>query len=225
MHPLLLAIRENPSDYLPEPSLNAFRHFLVGYTFRSGVEDRPLNLGFDGHEFQRWLLAHFQMPSGRAIADTTIVNSFFFSEQAAFKEYFALLDEFLRSSSQAISPPTPQIEKMSFLETLRKIRKQPALYLGHATFLGCCSYLMGDEHAWLDIGLSLDEERSVFRGFKEWIESEKNRSSCRRSWFKVIQFWSGGIDCGGDYSGGFYLFYKWLDEFSQVIGRDGLFHA
>jgi hypothetical protein len=83
---------------------------------------------------------------------------------------------------------------------------------------------MGDERSCQDLGLPIDEGRDLVREFQTWVESEKNSSRHGRPWFKIIQFWSGGFDCGAEKFGGFSLFYKWLDQFSEHIGRAGLFH-
>jgi len=225
MHPLLLAIRDAPLTYLPEPSLESFRHFRLGYLLRAGMEGQPLNLGFDGHKFHHWLRAHFQLKGGRAIADTTIVASFSSSEDGAFKEYFNLLEEFLETGGEEKTYPPRPTEKLTFVETVRRMRKQPALYIGWVTFLGCSSFLMGDERCSQDLDLPFDEGRKIFRDFQKWVESEQNDSSQHRPWFKVIQFWSGGCDSGSERLGAFSLFYTWLDQFCRTIGKDGLFSA
>lgn len=224
MHPLLLAIRNSPSAYLPEPSLLAFRSFRNGYLHQSAMEGGAVDLGYDGREFHRWICTRFQQDYAAAIAETTIVASFYFSEESAFKEYFNLLEEFLQTGACEGIQSKFQIEKRTLLETLKDIREKPALYVGHGTFLGCCSYLMGLERYCQDSGLPVGEDRAFFREFQRWVESEKSRSTHPRPWFKVIQFWSGGIDWGsGPKSGAFSLFYAWLDQFSEISGKAGLF--
>jgi hypothetical protein len=179
-----------------------------------------VDFAFDWQKYHRWLLSRFQVLVGRAIADTTLVASFSYSEEGAFQEYFNLLDEFLRSGSEPSAYPTGQTEKVSVLEMVGRMRRQSGPYSGIGTFLATCSYLMGDEHACQACGLLIDDDRRIFHEFQTWIESEKNRSGKTRPWFKIIQFWSAGFDCGEEF-GALSLFYKWLDEYFQVIGRKG----
>lgn len=224
MHPLLLAIRDNPSAYLPELSLSALQSFRNGYLRQAAMEGRYLDLGFDGRQFHRWVCARFEQKSAHAIAATTLVSSFSFSEVSAFKEYFDLLNEFLQTGACERAQQNFQIEKMPLFQTLRDIRQKPALYIGHQTFLGCCSYLMGLERCCLDLELPISEDRAFFGEFQKWVESEKSRSAQIRPWFKVIQFWSGGIDWGrGEKSGAFWLFFYWLDQFAEMSSKEGLF--
>jgi len=115
-------------------------------------------------------------------------------------------------------------ERKTFLEIVKAIREGPGMYLGHATFLGCCSYLAGDERASRDLELPSDEGRAVYRDFQLWVERQKN-SGLPRPWFKGIEFWSGGIDCGHTSNGAFAVFFKWLDQYAEQIGRPGLFRG
>jgi hypothetical protein len=187
------------------------------------MEGRNVDLGYDGREFHRWICARFQQNSADAIAETTIVASFYFSEASSFNEYFNLLEEFLQSGPCEVTQGKFQMEKLTLFQTLRDIREKPALYVGHGTFLCCCSYLMGQERCCQDLGLPIDEDRAFFVEFQKWVESEKSRSAHPRRWFKVIQFWSGGIEWGSGKSGAFNLFFAWLDQFSEVSGKAGLF--
>jgi hypothetical protein len=63
----------------------------------------------------------------------------------------------------------------------------------------------------------------VFRNFQQWVEQEENKAEQRRPWFKVIEFWGGGIDCGYSTRGAWSLFWKWLDQYAQRIGKERLF--
>ncbi len=223
MHPLLLAIRENPSAYLPELSLGAFESFRNGYLHQAAMEGRYIDLGFDPREFHRWVCARFEQKFAQPIAATTLVSSFCFSEVSAFMEYFNLLDEFLQTGAREPAQQNFQTEKVSLFQTLRLLRQKPGLYIGHRTFLGCCSYLMGLERCCQDLGLPLDEDRAFFGEFQKWVESEKSSSAKMRPWSRVIWFWSGGIDSGGEKSGAFSLFFDWLDQFAEISGKEGLF--
>jgi hypothetical protein len=225
MHPLLHAIRESPSTYLPEHSLVALRAFLNGYLYRSAMEERCIDLGYDVREFHRWVCARFDQKSAGAIAETTLVSSFCFSEESAFREYFNLLDEFLQTGARESARKNFQVEKMTLFQTLRDIREKPALYIGHGTFLGFCSFLMGQERCCQDLRLPVDEDRTFFGEFGKWVESEKSQTTQGRPWFKVIQFWSGGIDLGTGKSGAFWLFFHWLDQFAKISGKEGLFQV
>jgi hypothetical protein len=98
------------------------------------------------------------------------------------------------------------------------------MYLGTATFFGCCSFLVGDELASRDLHLPVDDSRNVFDGFKQWVETEKNRA-LPRPWFKVISFWSRDLDCGHVKSGAFSRFYDWLDEYAGIVGQHNLFRG
>jgi len=68
-----------------------------------------------------------------------------------------------------------------------------------------------------------DVGRAVFAGFKKWVEAEKNRA-LPRPWHKVIEFWSGAVNCEHNpKNGAFSLFFHWLDEFAESLGRPKLF--
>ena len=85
---------------------------------------------------------------------------------------------------------------------------------------------MGHERCYQDLGLPIDEDRAFFGDFQKWVESEKSRSAQTRPWFKVIQFWSGGVDWGtSEKSGAFSLFFHWLDQFAEIKGKEGLFRV
>jgi hypothetical protein len=158
-----------------------------------------------------------------AIAGTAIVSSFSTSAQEAFHKYFALLEEYQGSADCAEQVSSSSLEKLSFSQTLKAVRQHPAMYLGYPTFLGCCSYLMGDERAYADLKLPEDEDREIFRSFQTWVEIEKNGSGLSRSWHKIIEFRSGGIDCGHTASGAWSHFWRWLDQYTQQIGKGGVF--
>jgi hypothetical protein len=223
MDPLLKAIRENPLFYLPDVSLKALMHFRNGFSIRCMMEGKPHDWQFDRKEFWEWLTSRFQLHGADSIGDTTIVSSFSASDVDAFHNYFALLDEFLRKVPPRNQPDNPASKRMNFVETLRAIRERPAMYLGGPTFFGCCSYLMGDELAYRELQLPMDEGRVVFDGFKQWVETEKNRA-LPRSWFKVISFWS-MADCGHTKSGAFSVFYEWLDEYASERGEPEVFRV
>jgi hypothetical protein len=222
MDPLLQAIRDNPRAYLPGPSLAALSCFCLGYSSRSSMEGQPHDWQYDRDEFHDWLATRFQLMSAQALAGTSIVASFAYGEADAFSSYFALLKEFLSLGPKRLRTPSETLDRKDFIEMMKSIRRRPAMYIGSASFLGCCSYLMGDERAYQDLGLSGDEGRDVFRSFQQWIENEKNRSGIHRPWFKVVQFWSGGVDCGEN-AGAYKLFLSWLDEYVKKVGRPGLF--
>jgi hypothetical protein len=142
----------------------------------------------------------------------------------AFYKYFSLLDEFLPMGRTHGHPESPATKRKSFAEIVKAIRERPGMYLGSPTFFGCHSYLSGDERAYLDLQLPVDETRAVFYGFKRWVETEKNRA-LPRPWFKVITFWSMGLDCGHARSGAFSRFYDWLDEYTERVGQRELFRV
>jgi hypothetical protein len=187
------------------------------------MEGKPHDWQFDRKEFWEWLASRFQLRGADSIGDTTIVSSFSASDVDASYSYFALLDEFLRLVPPRSQPDNLASKRMNFVETLRTIRERPAMYLGGPTFFGCCSYLMGDELAYRELQLPLDESRVVFDGFKQWVETEKNRA-LPRPWFKVISFRSMG-DCGHTKSGAFSLFYEWLDQYASEMGEPEVFRA
>ena len=224
MEPLLKSIRETPLSYLPSISLTALMHFREGYSARCAMEGQRHDWGYDRFEFHEWLCQRFQIKGAAAIGESNIVSSYSLDEADAFHNYFAFVEEFLAGSS-ARQLRSEGVQKKDFIETVKTIRERPAMYLGHATFRGCCSYLMGDERAYRDLELLPDDGRQLFRNFIQWIETEKNRAGMPRQWFKVIEFWSGGIDCGHTQGGAFVLFFKWLDEYAKLIGKEGLLSA
>lgn len=225
MHPLLTAIRDAPLQFLPKPSLESLFHFRSGYSQRFAMEGRSMNWQYDRRSFHRWLCRRFELQFAEPIADTTIVASFSISEEDAFHKYFALLEECLRSEDRGEQSSSIDLEKMNFAQTVKAIRQRPGLHIGYPTFLGCCSYLRGDEHASQDLRLPPDEGREIFRGFQEWVEREKNQAGQKRPWIKVIEFWGGGIDCGHTTSGAWSLFWKWFDQYTKLIGKEQLFGA
>jgi hypothetical protein len=222
MDSLLASIRDTPRSYLPWASVSAFLHFLHGYTARCEMEGRPHDWGFNRREFQQWLCDRFQLEGAAAIADTTIVSSYSLDDADAFRNYFAFLEEFLSLGRGGSQPVVAKAEKKDVIQIIRAIREQPALYLGHATFCGCCAYLIGDERANRDLGLPDDEGRVLFRNCQKWVETSKNRAGLSRPWFKVIEFYSMGIDCGHTKSGAFAIFFRWIDEYLASVKKDGL---
>jgi hypothetical protein len=82
---------------------------------------------------------------------------------------------------------------------------------------------MGDERGYYDLRLPSEDGCLLFRDFMKWIETTRNQAGLSRPWFKIIEFWSGGIDCGHTRSGAFSLFFRWLDEYVKLIGKEGLF--
>lgn len=222
MDPLLKSIREAPLSYLPSVSLEALAHFQAGYATRSLMEGQPHDWGIDRHEFHEWLCERFQLHGAAAIGDTHIVSSYSLDEADAFRNYFALVEEFLSSGHRRKPDLRTPSQRQDFVGVIKAIRERPALYLGHATFRGCCAYLFGDERAYQDLGLTREDGRLFFQDFKKWVEMEKNQAAAR-PWFKVIEFWSGGIDCGHTPGGAFAIFFKWLDEYARSVGKKGSF--
>jgi hypothetical protein len=192
--------------------------FRGGYQSRTLMEVGDFDWGFDRWDFHRWLSDRFQVHGASPIADTSIVSSFFVSEERAFFEYFDLLDEFLlsrdASPAQVSSSSYPSI---SFAELVREIRRRPAMYIGCPTFLGCCASLMGDTRAYSDLGLHPDRGRELFQEFQEWVELTKNRSAQFRHWYKIVEFWS-----IGDHAA-YRLFWDWLDQFAAQVGSPDIF--
>jgi hypothetical protein len=223
MEPLLKSIRETPLSYLPYTSLIALTHFRDGYSARCEMEGQPHNWGYDRLEFHEWLCHRFQSEGAAAIGDASIVSSYSVDEVDAFHNYFAFLEEFLSLKSAAKQPPNGRVQRKDLIGTIKAIRERPAIYLGHATFRGCYSYLMGDERGYYDLRLPAEDGRLLFRDFMKWIETTKNQAGLSRRWFKIIEFWSGGIDCGHTPGGAFALFFSWLDEHVKLIGKKGLF--
>ena len=187
------------------------------------MEGQPHDWGYDRRQFQEWLCRRFQIEGAAALGDTSIVSSFWLDQTTAFQNYFAFLEDFLALENVCRQTLDTREQKKGFIDLVKAIRKQPAMYLGHATFQGCCSFLMGDERAYRDLNLPREDDRQLFHDFTQWIEATKNRASIWRPWFKVIEFWSGGIDCGHTRHGAFMLFFKWLDEYAGLIGKEGLF--
>jgi hypothetical protein len=215
---LLKMVRQEPLSFLPRISLDLWMQFRSGYQNRIRMEGGHVDWGFDRLDFHRWLTVRFEVQDAQAIADTSIVSSFFISEERAFNEYFDLLDEYLASGpkipAQESSFPYPS---QPFAELVREIRRRPAMYIGCPTFLGCSASLMGDAHAFSDLGLHPDRERKLFQEFQEWVELTKNRSGQFRHWFKIVEFWS-----VGDHSA-YRLFWHWLDQFASQKGSPDIF--
>jgi YD repeat-containing protein len=134
------------------------------------MEGRHQDWGFDRREFQEWLCSRFHLDGAAAVGDTGIVSSYSRDDEDAFYNYFAFLDEF-RSSTHSQKRFTPwEAQHKDFIGVIKAIRERPAMYLGHATFRGCYSYLMGDERAQKDLSLPEDEGRSLFRNFQKWVQ-------------------------------------------------------
>jgi hypothetical protein len=212
----------DPYVYLPEKTLSMLWYFRKGYDLRRAMEAKSYSWS-DGEDgaFAQWIRKRFTVHA-RALSHFAVVSSFSLNEVDAFCKYFDLLDEFCAESN----PPSPVSERnlnnLSFLDLLRDVRAQPINYLGNSTFLGCCSFLMGEARAQKDLGLPETEERRLFESFKLWVEENKNQAQ-PRPWFKIVSFWSGGVDCGHTPNGAFLLFWKWLDEYASKIGQPGLF--
>jgi hypothetical protein len=228
MNSLLKLIKDSPLSYLPRESLRSLAHFREGYRSRCNMEGAPYEWQYDHWEFRAWLCRHFQMSSEASIHDIGIIELFSTSEADAFHRHFALLAEFLSTADGAkeegaMSLVDSKIERRDFAEMAKAIRHCPAMYLGSASFLGFSSYLMGDERAQLDLGFAVDEGRAIFRDFQKWVEIEQNNFKLHRPWFKIIEFWSAGSDCGHTSSGAYTLFFKWLDRYTEQIGKPGLF--
>jgi hypothetical protein len=225
MDPLLRAIRLNPLDYLPEASLQALQHFRSGYGFRCAMEGSPYDREFDRVGFWDWLAERYHLKGARAIDAFTVISSFSANEAEAFHKYFELLEEFCATQPARVPTPEPKPDRMDFAGLLKAIRQRPAMYLGYPSFRALRAYLAGDDRAYRDLQLSEDEGRNLIRGFSDWIEGEKN-NALARPWFKVIEFWSGGMDCGHDpKAGAFSLFFRWLDAYAANVGRPEFFGA
>lgn len=223
MDPLLIEIRRDPLAYLPEVSLSAFGHFRSGYGFRCAVEGAPHDWQFDGRAFWEWLAAKYQLKGADALNDISIVSSFSENDAQALEKYFELLEEFSHEHPTNVPRLKAKPEHLDFTELLKAIRRRPPLYLGHASFRALRAYLMGDSRACRDLQLPDDDGRKLFREFTTWVEVEKNRG-LRRPWYKVIEFWSGGVDCGHNpKSGAFTLFFHWLDQYAEKVGRPAFF--
>lgn len=164
------------------------------------------------------------MQGADALNDVSTVSSFAANDVDAFYAYFVLLDEFLRLTPARKQTTSGALETRSFADIMRALRERPALYIGGPSFRACYSYLMGDERAHRDLQLTSDDGRRVFEDFKSWVEKEKNRA-LPRPWFKVISFWSMGVDCGHTEGGAFSVLFKWLAEYTTKIGRPELFRV
>lgn len=224
MNALLARIRQNPDVYLPEVSVQAFKHFKNGDGIRSAMEGQPYDWEFDQREFWSWLEVRFHSQDAAALNDAVIISSFARNDADAFREYFALLEEFLEQRSSYECRADGAIDRKDFVGLIKAIRERPALHLGSITFRGLCAYPAGDECAYRDLNCSEDSGRVLFEEFKLWIEKEKNKALPRK-WFKVVRFWSGDVDYGTRTSGAFTLFFHWLDEFAAKVGEPKLFQV
>lgn len=221
MDPLLRSIRDAPLSYLPQVSLNNFLHFREQYSMRCIMEGKPHDWQFDRREFQEWLCRHFQLEGANTLADTTIVSSYSVDQSDAFSKYFSLLEEFLSLGNSGRPPSIGNVEKNGFHRASQGDLARPVMYLGHSTFQGCYSHLMGNELAYGDLTLQNDEGRVLFHDFQRWVETEENKG-LPRPWYKVIEFWSRGIDCGHTPGGAFALFFTWFDQFTKQVGKEGI---
>ncbi len=187
------------------------------------MEGRPIDWQYDGKKFHNWLCARYRVEGARPLADTTIVRSFSASETDAFEKFFALLDEFQSEADPGEQVTGTPNEKMNFAQLLAAIRKRPAPYVLYETFTGCCAFIMGDELAYREIGLPPDEGREVFHSFQQWVVQEHNSAAEWRPWFRIIEFRSFGIDCGYSTRGAWNIFWTWLDQYTERIGKGHLF--
>jgi len=218
MTDLLNLVRQEPLAFLPRISLAAWMQFRGGYQRRMQMELGHFDWGFDRSDFERWLSTKFGVEYPSPIADTSIVSSFFASEEHAFHEYFDLLDEYLSTGDASPAQLRPSsYPSQTFAEFLREIRRRPGMYIGCETFQGCCASLMGDARAYSDLRLQPDRERKLFQEFQEWVERVKNRSSRFRHWHKIVEFWSMGDNAA------YRLFWDWLDEFAGQVGSPDIF--
>jgi hypothetical protein len=216
MDPLLQAIRESPLSYLPEISLPAFCHFRDGYTARCAWEGKPHDWQYDRRRFWSWLAERFKLQYAGEIGDQSIVCSFSKDDEDAFHYYFALLEQFLELNLPWEEPKSWATTDKSFVGTMKEIRERPPMYFGTRSFRRCFFYLAGDDRAYRDLHLPPDEGRVLFEGFKNWIETKKNRA-LPRPWYKIVRFWS-----GSDVSALETLF-DWLDEYTEEVGQPNLF--
>jgi hypothetical protein len=221
MHPLFVALRKAPLEYLPALSLRAFLPFRSGYFYGLKIEGHDST--FPCHRgYHHWLCERFELDHAEAIADTEIVLSFTANEEEAFYRYFELLEEFLLTADPAENPPSAQMRSNEvgtpdFSELLRQIRRRPGMYGGSDSFASCRAFLMGDERAYDDFKLSGDEGRVIFRDFQRWVEDKKSYSALFRPWHKLIEFY------GMSDRGRLTLFFAWLDEYAKTIGKTDLF--
>jgi len=186
------------------------------------MEMRPHDWRFDRRAFTGWLARRFEVHQAKALNDVDIVCSFTSNEVDAFYRYFDLLEEFLKLKDIDNHSIVPKLESKTLAQIVKEIRERPAIYLGAAAFRPCYSYLIGDESACKDLQLPINEDRVIFENFKVWVETKKNQAQ-PRPWYKIISFWSGGLDCGHTSNGAFTIFYKWLDEYASEIGQPRLF--
>lgn len=166
------------------------------------------------------------------------------TEEAAFYRYFELIEEFeqiqlnqpavvegqvpvvvsdareaadLLPRVQSVRLPDPP--KRTFLEEIKAIRERPASHLAHPSFRSLVAYLVGDERAYQDLQLPLDEGRTTFNDFKDWVGAKKNKG-LPLPWFKVVRFYG---SLYGSKGGSLGLFYDWLDEYAGTIGQPDYF--
>lgn len=198
-------------------------YFRRGYDLRRDVEGQPYDWSDDRQgNFAAWIRQRFKA-RGRALNHLQVISSFAPSEADAFHTYFQLLEDYHQVNQMEVNSRAPlERRHLSFLEIVRGLRQHEYRYVRHPTLRGCCAFLMGEDHAYQDLRLPNDENRASFKHFQRWVEEHKNRA-LPRSWFKVIYFWSGGVDCCHTADGAISLLWKWLDEYTQEIGRPGLF--
>src|SRR5262249_12877252 len=145
MENLFEQIKAAPLSYLPERSLSALHWFLSGYGSRIAMET-SVSRDFRVREFEDWLCTRFGMQRG-SLGAFQIVLSYSLSEEEALKNFFSLFDEFEKSVPEAEpSHKSIQLPKWDLAPMIVEIRKQPALYLGHASFTGVNCYLAGHQH-------------------------------------------------------------------------------
>jgi hypothetical protein len=224
MDVLSKAIRDDPYTYMPEKSLSVFWYFRKGYDTRRAMEGRPYGWqdGPDG-AFAQWIRQRFGVRA-KALSHLAVISSFCLTEADAFSKYFELLEEYCAVNPAAPPISGPRMDNKSFLDIIRGIRGYPVHFIGTSSFMGSCSFLMGESRAHHDLNLPMDENRHLFESFKRWVEENKNLAQ-PRPWFKIVCFWSGGVDCGHIRTGAFALFSKWLDEYAAQVGRPGLFEC
>jgi hypothetical protein len=215
-------IRKDPLRYLPEISLMGLWKFQNGYSFRCYLEGRFFDDDFHGRgrEFEDWIRARFSVPPDSCNV-VCIIDSFSGNNEDAFYFYFALRDEFLKSteSNSREAPPSIQSEPADLIQLLKKIRERPPLYFGTTHFQDFYLLMLGDERAFSDLGLAPGLDRKIWAEFKSWMEETQNKASIRRPWHKIISYW------GGSGESALKLFYKWLDQFAATIGQPDLFQV
>jgi len=185
---LMKKVRESPSRYLGEVSLDRLTAFLDGYVaacLELGLASEIENVDYD--KFDDWFRRKCDVKVRSFISCISLIRLLASSDAAVFTTFFQLIDEFCAEYGASAVRISAHLEtpEQSLSALLKEIRERPALHLGIASITLFAEFLRGYKYARKELKAPPSVEEKWLEDFQSWLPLRLNvHAKC--SWDRVI---------------------------------------